>query len=160
VEVFLESTTLDNAQMVYDFGLMKGGMQDLIESFDHSVTLWDRDDEGYIAAMKKYSDRWVQLPVSPTAEQFARVIFLMVDLLLMSTVFVNGEGKISVNSVIVHETDRGCAKAEDKDAYSEAMGIINLNDIVFSEAVTEDWSDSDLWSKIMHGKKITNPKVV
>jgi 6-pyruvoyltetrahydropterin/6-carboxytetrahydropterin synthase len=146
--------------MVYDFGLMKGGMQDLIESFDHSVTLWNKDDEGYIAAMKKYSDRWVELPVSPTAEQFARVIFLMVDLLLTNTIFTNGEGKINVNSVIIHETDRGYAKAEAKDAYSEVMGIINLNDIVFSKSVMEDWSQGDLWNKIMHGKKITNPKVV
>ncbi|MDR0666415.1 MAG: 6-carboxytetrahydropterin synthase [Campylobacteraceae bacterium] len=159
-EILLESTTLDNAQMVYDFGLMKGGMQDLIESFDHSVTLWNKDDEGYIAAMKKYSDRWVELPVSPTAEQFARVIFLMVDLLLTNTIFTNGEGKINVNSVIIHETDRGYAKAEAKDAYSEVMGIINLNDIVFSKSVMEDWSQGDLWNKIMHGKKITNPKVV
>ncbi|MDR2635945.1 MAG: 6-carboxytetrahydropterin synthase [Campylobacteraceae bacterium] len=159
VEVLLEATTLDNAQMVYDFGLMKSGMQDLIESFDHSVTLWDKDDKGYIAAMKKYSDRWVELPVSPTAEQFARVIFLMVDLLLTNTVFVNGEGKISVNSIIVHETDRGYAKADAKDTYSEVMGIINPNNIVFSGGVKEDWGDGDLWSKITSGKKITNPKI-
>jgi 6-pyruvoyltetrahydropterin/6-carboxytetrahydropterin synthase len=160
VEVLFESTTLDNAQMVYDFGLMKGGMQDLIESFDHSVTLWNKDDEGYIAAMKKYSDRWVELPVSPTAEQFARIIFLMVDLLLTNTVFVNGEGKISVNSVIVHETDRGYAKAEVKDVYSEVMGTISPNDIVFSKGVMEDWSDNDLWRKILSGKQIINPKIV
>ena len=110
--------------------------------------------------MKRYSDRWVELPVSPTAEQFARVIFLMVDLLLINTIFTNEEGKINVNSVIIHETDRGYAKAEAKDAYSEVMGIINLNDIVFSKSVMEDWSQGDLWNKIMHGKKITNPKVV
>ncbi|MDR1008290.1 MAG: 6-carboxytetrahydropterin synthase [Campylobacteraceae bacterium] len=160
VEVFLEATTLDNAQMVYDFGLMKGGMQDLIESFDHSVTLWDKDDKGYIEAMKKYSDRWVELPVSPTAEQFARVIFLIVDLLLVNTVFVNGEGKISVNSIIVHETDRGYAKVEAKDVYSEIMGIINPNNIIFSKGVMEDWTDCDLWNKVLNGEKIINPKIV
>ncbi|MDR1614123.1 MAG: 6-carboxytetrahydropterin synthase [Campylobacteraceae bacterium] len=160
IEVLFESKNLDDAQMVYDFGLMKGYMQDLIESFDHSVTLWNKDDAGYIAAMKKYSDRWVELPVSPTAEQFARVIFLMVDLLLTNTVFTNGEGKIAVNSVIVHETDRGYAKADVEDAYSETMGIINPNNIVFSTGVREDWGDIDLWNKILNSEQFINPKTI
>ncbi|MDR2790634.1 MAG: 6-carboxytetrahydropterin synthase [Campylobacteraceae bacterium] len=160
VEALFESKSLDNAQMIYDFGLMKGNMQDLIESFDHSVTLWNKDDAGYIAAMKRYSDRWVELPVSPTAEQFARVIYLMVDLLLTNTVFTNGEGKITVNSIVVHETDRGYAKADSADTYSEAMGIINPNNIIFSMGVREEWGDIDLWSKILSGEQFTNPKII
>ncbi|MDR2081956.1 MAG: 6-carboxytetrahydropterin synthase [Campylobacteraceae bacterium] len=160
VEVLFESKSLDNAQMVYDFGLMKGNIKDLIESFDHCVTLWNKDDAGYIAAMKKYSDRWVELPVSPTAEQFARVIYLMVDLLLTNTLFTNGEGKIIVNSVIVHETDKGYARADSSDAYSESMGIINPNSIIFSMGVREDWGDIDLWNKILSGEQFVNPKIV
>ena len=30
---------LDNGQMVYDFGLMKQNMKDLVECFDHTITL-------------------------------------------------------------------------------------------------------------------------
>jgi 6-pyruvoyltetrahydropterin/6-carboxytetrahydropterin synthase len=146
--------------MVYDFGLMKLHMQDLIESFDHSITLWSKDDKGYIDAMKKYSDRWVELPVNPTAEQFARVIFLLIDLLLSKTVFANGEGKININSVIVHETDSGYAKADSKDAYSNILGIINPNDIVFSDAVKEDWHNPKLWQKILNSENIINPKSI
>jgi 6-pyruvoyltetrahydropterin/6-carboxytetrahydropterin synthase len=146
--------------MVYDFGLMKTHMQDLIESFDHSITLWSKDDKGYIDAMKKYSDRWVELPVNPTAEQFARVIFLLIDLLLSRTVFTNGEGKIGINSVIVHETDSGYAQADSKDAYSDSLGVINPNDIAFSEAVKEDWRDSKLWQKILNGENIVNPRLI
>ncbi|MDR1554941.1 MAG: 6-carboxytetrahydropterin synthase [Campylobacteraceae bacterium] len=160
VEVLFESDSFDNAQMVYDFGLMKIHMQDLIESFDHSITLWSKDDENYVSTMKKYSDRWVELPVNPTAEQFARVIFLLTDLLLSRTVFTNGEGKININSVIVHETDSGYAKANSKDAYSESLGIINPNTIFFSDAVKEDWHDSKLWQKILNGENIINPKFV
>ncbi|MDR3177389.1 MAG: 6-carboxytetrahydropterin synthase [Campylobacteraceae bacterium] len=160
VEVLFESDSFDNAQMVYDFGLMKTHMQDLIESFDHSITLWSKDDKGYIDAMKKYSDRWVELPVNPTAEQFARVIFLLIDLLLSRTVFTNGEGKIGINSVIVHETDSGYAQADSKDAYSDSLGVINPNDIAFSEAVKEDWRDSKLWQKILNGENIVNPRLI
>jgi 6-pyruvoyltetrahydropterin/6-carboxytetrahydropterin synthase len=160
VEILFESDSFDDAQMVYDFGLMKTHMQDLVESFDHSITLWNKDDKGYVAAMKKYSDRWVELPVNPTAEQFARVIFLLVDLLLSKTVFVNGEGRININSVIVHETDSGYAQANSKDAYSESLGMINPNDIIFSNAVKEDWYDTKLWQKILNGESIVNPKSV
>jgi len=71
VEVLLESDYLDNGQMVYDFGLMKLYISDLIDSFDHAITLWSGDDKGYIEAMKKYSQRWVELPVSPSAENLA-----------------------------------------------------------------------------------------
>ncbi len=44
VEVLFESKYLDNGQMVYDFGLMKRGMKELIDSFDHGVAIWDGDD--------------------------------------------------------------------------------------------------------------------
>jgi 6-pyruvoyltetrahydropterin/6-carboxytetrahydropterin synthase len=146
--------------MVYDFGLMKTNIQDLIESFDHSITLWSKDDKGYVEAMKKYSDRWVELPVNPTAEQFSRVIFIMVDILLSRTIFTNGEGKVKIDSVIVHETDNGYAKANSKDAYSEVLGIINPNAISFSPAVKEEWREPELWQKILDGKNFTNPKFI
>ena len=77
VELLFESNFLDSGQMVYDFGLMKQNMKALIDSFDHGVTIWSGDDKEYIADMKKHSQRWVELPVSPSCEQFSRVIFLM-----------------------------------------------------------------------------------
>jgi 6-pyruvoyltetrahydropterin/6-carboxytetrahydropterin synthase len=43
VEVLFESNFLDNAQMVYDFGLMKQNIYDLVEMFDHAVTIWIQD---------------------------------------------------------------------------------------------------------------------
>jgi len=82
VEVLFQSNFLDNGQMVYDFGLMKQNMKDLIESFDHAIALWSGDDVAFINDMKKHSQRWVELPVSPSAEQFSRVIFLLIDKLL------------------------------------------------------------------------------
>jgi len=83
VEVLLESNYLDNGQMVYDFGLTKLYIKELIDSFDHSITLWSGDEKSYIEDMKKHSQRWVELPVSPSAEQFSRVIFLMVERVLV-----------------------------------------------------------------------------
>ena len=109
VEVLFESKYLDRGQMVYDFGLMKRGMKELIDSFDHAVAIWSGDVSEYIEAMQSHSSRWVLLPVSPSCEQFARVIFLMIDALLGSTSMINGERGVKLHSIIVQETDTGYA---------------------------------------------------
>ncbi len=156
IELLFESNFLDNAQMVYDFGLMKQNMKSFIDCFDHAVTIWDQDEPKYIAEMKKYSDRWVQLPVSPSAEQFSRVIFVMIDRILKLTETVNGEREVKLNSIIVHETDTGYAQCFAEDAYSQNMGVIDLETIVFSDEIKSDWSDTQLWEKIKRGDKFKN----
>lgn len=160
VEVLFESKYLDHGQMVYDFGLMKQGMKELIDSFDHGVAIWDGDDQSYIEAMKAHSNRWVVLPVSPSCEQFSRVLFLMLDRLLSLTQTINGERGVKLNSIIVHETETGYAQAFEEDAYSELMGTISLESIHFSDEVKEGWSDSRLWDKILSGESFINPKTI
>jgi len=160
VEILFESKYLDHGQMVYDFGLMKQGMKALIDSFDHAVALWSGDDASYVSDMKKHSNRWVELPVSPSAEQFSRVIYLMIDALLKGTRMVNGERGVRLHSVIVHETDTGYAQAFENDAYSEMMGMIPLESIRFSDEVREGWGIPDLWEKILSGEVFVNPKDV
>lgn len=160
VELLFESNFLDNGQMVYDFGLMKQNMKALVESFDHGVTIWDGDDKEYIKDMKKHSQRWVELPVSPSCEQFSRIIFVMIDRLLQLTNSVNGEKEVKLNSVIVHETDTGYAQAFSYDAYSKNMGYIELDSIIFSDEVKNNWADAKLWEKIKRGESFINPTSV
>ena len=160
VEVLFESDYLDNGQMVYDFGLMKQGIKELMDSFDHAIALWDGDDETYIADMKSHSNRWVQIPVSPSAEQFSRLIFVMVDKLFWFTKTVNGEKMVRLASIIVHETDTGYAQCFRGDAYSEKMGLIELEKIVFSDEVRAGWSDPLLWEQVKSGEGFTNPTTV
>jgi 6-pyruvoyltetrahydropterin/6-carboxytetrahydropterin synthase len=144
--------------MVYDFGLTKGMIKELIDSFDHATALWSGDDRAYLEDIKKHSLRWVELPVSPSAEQFSRVIFLMVDKVINQTKMVNGEKNVSVHSVIVHETDTGYAQGFREDAFSELMGKIELKDIRFSDQVKAEWSDSEMWDKLLKEEIFTNPK--
>jgi 6-pyruvoyltetrahydropterin/6-carboxytetrahydropterin synthase len=160
VELLFASNFLDNGQMVYDFGLMKQNMKDLVESFDHAITLWNRDDATYRTDMKKHSERWVELPVSPSAEQFSRVIFVMIDKLLSLTSTSNGEKEVVLHSVIVHETQSGYAQCFEDDAYSEQMGGINLNEIVFSQAVREAFHDKNLYEKLLNDTPFINPHSV
>lgn len=160
VELLFASNFLDHGQMVYDFGLMKQNMKALVESFDHAVAIWSGDDAGYKADMKKHSLRWVELPVSPSAEQFARVIFVLIDRLLHLTSCVNGEKEVRLQSVIVHETDTGYAQAFHEDAYSVHMGLIDLAQIVFSDAVQDEWRDKELFAKMKRGERFINPAEV
>lgn len=160
VEVLLESNYLDHGQMVYDFGLTKLYIKEMIDSFDHAITLWSEDDLEYRDAMKRYSNRYIELPVSPSAEQFARVIYLICEQILSSTQMQNGEREVKLQSIIVHETQTGYAQAFREDAHSLLMGEISLEDIVFSEQIVSEWSDNTLWKKIVMKEELFTPRSV
>ena len=160
VEVKFSSNYLDNGQMVYDFGLMKEHLKDLVEMFDHAITIWSGDSEAYKTDMKKHSARWVELPVSPSAEQFSRVVFLMIERLMQLTNTINGEKEVKLHSVRVHETDTGYAECFVEDAHNEMMGAVRLKDISLSEAIKDDFKDRQLWEKLLRGERFTNPEAV
>lgn len=160
IEVLLESNYLDNGQMVYDFGLTKRSIKEMIDAFDHAITLWSKDDAAYLEAMKTYSNRWIELPVSPSAEQFSRVIYLIVERILACTGMQNGERNVTLHSIIVHETETGYAQGFKEDAHSELMGSIRLEEIVFSPQVQSEWSDPELWEKLLAQECIQNPAKV
>lgn len=157
VELILEANALDNGQMVYDFGLLKGHIADLIDSFDHAIAFWDKDAADYIEAVKRFSARWVQLPVSPSAEQFSRVIFFWADAILRNTQMQNQEGNVSVYSVIVHETATGYAQCFAADVGNAKMGALNLSNFAFSSEVQKGWSDPALWNKLVARTPFVNP---
>jgi len=166
VEVILQGDghNLDNGQMLYDFGLMKGTIKDFIDSFDHAITLWADDSDSYVTDMIAHSARWISLPVSPSAEQFARFFYLLVERVLENTDTNNGEAAIGVHSVIVHETDTGYAEAELGDVYSgfeegEMIPFMDLSEVVFSDQVMIEWSDPDMFDKLLNKVPFVNPVV-
>ncbi|AXI02784.1 6-pyruvoyl trahydropterin synthase family protein [Aquirhabdus parva] len=159
VELILEAHRLDHGQMVYDFGLLKGQIRDIIDSFDHAICFWNQDDEGYIASCKQYSARWISLPVSPSAEQFSRFFFFLADTILRQTITHNGEGDVTVHSVIVHETATGYAQCFRADVENEQMGLLKLQDFEFSEQVQIEWADPQMFEKMKQGLTFENPLV-
>jgi len=133
----LYSDSLDRGHMVYDFGLLKDLLAGLVDSFDHSIIFWDKDDPKYIEVVKKFSARWVSLPVNPTAEQLALVFFTMADHLLKVVHKQNGESpRLQVIAVTIHETDSGSATAEWGDLNDGIIPPIDIKKILYSEAVT------------------------
>lgn len=157
-EVLLQSDYLDNAGMVYDFGLMKLAIADIIDSFDHTTTIWEKDEQDYKNMVKKFSTRWIEIPFNPSAEQFSRVIFVLIDKLLELTDMQNGEKGVCLHSIIIHETDSGYAQCFKKDAYSEIMGKFDIKDIKFSEQIQKEWKNPQMLDQICSNLKFTNPK--
>ena len=159
VELILKASKLDHGQMVYDFGLLKGVIKELFDSFDHAICFWQNDSAEYIQACKTFSARWVALPVSPSAEQFSRIFFYLAQQVLKSTETQNGEGDVEVYSVIVHETDTGYAQRFLEDIQNTQMGELDLESIEFSEQVRLEWSDPEMYEQLKQGAKFQNPKV-
>jgi len=141
VEVFLKSNKLDNGFMVYDFGLLKTYIQDIIDSFDHCITLWKNDDQNFINDMIKYSDRYVIVPFSPSAESFALMLHYLITQILSITEFKNNEDNVYCSSVRIHETDTGYAESEIQDliTYDLVNNKTFIDDFYFSPSIQSDW---------------------
>lgn len=132
VEVFITSDRLDNGYMVMDFCRLDK-VKDFIESFDHTYSLWNREDEEFKAFIYKYNRRVAEIPISPSAEGYALMFFYAIDQILQNTERINGEGHIQLHSVRVHETATGYA-----EAFREDLKLVRfeMKDIRFTEAIT------------------------
>lgn len=152
-ELLLEADRLDRGQMVYDFGLLQRQTRDFLDGFDHATLFWERESPAFARAIREHSRRWVQLPVSPSAEQLARVIFVGARALLERTVRANGDAAARVHSVVLHETETGYAQCSRADADSRRMGRIPLARVVFSAAVRSEWADPRMWEALLAGRR-------
>jgi 6-pyruvoyltetrahydropterin/6-carboxytetrahydropterin synthase len=157
IEVFLESNFLDNAQMVYDFGLMKSTIKQFVDSMDHCYLLCSQDSEEFKSFIKSTCDRWIELPFNPSAEMLSMFIFSGVSRILENTIFKNGEDYVRVNSVRYSETDTGYAECNIMDV-TRYNNVIDFDSIIYSEGVTKDWSN-DLKSLIYDDETVCNPIV-
>lgn len=155
IEVFLESTQLDNAQMVYDFGLMKTTIKQFIDSMDHCYLLCSHDSGEFKDFIKSNCDRWIELPFNPSAEMLSMFVFSGIQKILNNTCKNNGEGDIQPYAVRYSETVTGYAECNAMDVvrYND---IIDFDNIVYSEGVTKDWSH-DLHAIIYNNGTAHNP---
>lgn len=131
VEVFITSDKLDRGYMVMDFVLLDKVKQ-MIDRFDHTYALWDQEEEELKQFVYRYNTRVAEIPVSPSAEGYALLFFVLIDDILSNTIFSNGEGHVSLRSVRVHETATGYA-----EAFREDLQLVDftLQDIRFSETI-------------------------
>ncbi len=155
VEIFIHSNKLDRGYMVVDFILLDK-IKELVQSFDHSYSLWDGESREFKDFIYLYNKRVAEIPVSPSAEGYALLFFYVSDAILKNTIFKNGEGTIKLHSVRVHETVTGYAEVFRED---EALIDFGLNDIHFSPGIQEEWQDPDWFKKLKTQTPFVNPDV-
>lgn len=156
VDIFLETDKLDNGQMVYDFGLLKNEFKTIVDSFDHTEIFWSMESDAYKESIKLFSERWVELPVSPSAEMLSLIFLKIFTEIINTTTFSNGEGNIIVSGVRLHETRTGWAESSIEDLQTFGLDI-DLQDISFSDAVKIDWNDSNMYNNIIGSNPNPNP---
>ena len=159
VEVFLTSRGLDRGGMVLDFGLLKREVGMVLDAFDHSTLVWDRDNQEYIDAVSKFSERVIMMPFTPSAESLSILLFMLIDSVLKNTVFKNGEKMVKLKSGRVWETETGWAEADsfDVQGYNDPQGLLKRF-VPSSSIIEESWGDRDLIQEIMEGKKYYMPE--
>lgn len=139
VELVFESKDLDNAQMVMDFGLMKGAIKDFIDSMDHCYLLCNKDKEDFKTFIKGSCDRYIEMPFNPSAEMLSVWIFATVDRIISRTKFANGEHKPKLVEVVYHETASGSAECSREDF--EHLWKYNYMEVEYSDGVVKDWKE-------------------
>ncbi len=146
VEVFFTSNKLDNGYMILDFGLTKKHIKNIIDSFDHAYSLWSQETDEFKNFFKTNSQRWIEMPVSPSAEIYSLLFLKFIDHILKNTRFSNGEGDVQVSSVRVHETETGYA-----EAFVSDMDLIELDikKVVFSDEIVNEWKNKNELLKIL-----------
>lgn len=144
VEVFITSDHLDRGYMVMDFSLLHR-VKLLIDSFDHSYSLWDQEPDDFKQFIYRYNRRVAEIPVSPSAEGYALLLFFLIDRVLLHTSFHNGEANVRLHAVRVHETATGYAEASRDD-----LRLVRFTpaDVHFSPAIQQDWPDTDWWTRL------------
>ena len=162
VEVKFTASALDNGQMVVDFGLLKGTIKDVVDSFDHAYSLWDREKKDFGDFIGTHSDRYIIMPVSPTAEMYSLMFFAVIREIIRKTQFNNGEYGVKLHSVRVHETDTGWAESFEQDFYDFWNGRYRIASIQFSDGIKREWKDPLMWDKLLDINNrfpFVNPKV-
>ena len=156
VEVFISSNKLDKGFMVIDFILLDI-VKEFIDSFDHSYSLWNKESDEFKDFIYKYNSRVAEIPVSPSAEGYSLMFYLVIDKILKNMILKNGEGKISLNAVRVHETASGYAEVSEEDRH---LMDFDLQDIIFSEGIGLEWKNKNWWNMLKQEKKFENPEVI
>lgn len=115
------SNNVDNAGMVMDFGLIKDTIKKFIMLFDKSVLIWKKDNPEYIDFVKQTTDRWIEIPFSPSAEQLSAMYTYALTYFTKAIQFSNNEKGVKYLYTVYHETRTGRAKTTINDANTLIM---------------------------------------
>ena len=85
------------------------------------------------------------------------MFFFVIDRIIKNTVFNNGEKFVSLDAVRVHETATGYAESSREDL--ESLWKWDLEDIIISQPIMDEWKDSYMWSRLIENDPFINPSI-
>lgn len=116
VEVFFASDVLDEHNMVVDFGKVSSMIKTyLMNTYDHALIMPEAKPEEYswkhyLDNLRPFNSNLYIVSENPTAEFFAKQMFLKIEELVSQVIQPNNERNFHVRAVRFHETDTGYAE--------------------------------------------------
>lgn len=111
VEVLFASDVLDENNMVIDFGHISSMIKMyLMSEYDHALIMPRTMDPEYISTLQKFNAKLFLTDENPTAEYFAKKMFLAIEALVEKVIPVENERNFHLRAVRFHETDTGYAE--------------------------------------------------
>lgn len=170
LELFVSGPSPDKGQMLVDFTKLKEYIGPFVDSFDHSIMLWDEDrkDVNYVGNTeiefyRKYNDRYIIAPFNSTAEMQAKMFLTFSSQMIrylcrfhkgfVTDTQAHPQAYPTVTSVRVHETDTGYAEAFATD-YCE-FPPVRLHEIEFSPGIVFSWPPE---FRAVYNKLVENSK--
>ena len=139
-ELFLRADRPNPAMMVSDFKAVKDiGINDLFDSFDHAVMVWDKDPRAEIID-RINPDRHLVVPFNPTAEMLAKACFTVCQSILDVSPKASGEVDARVARVIVHETETGYGLYDESDVGKDGFAPVNFPAWRISDGIRRLWT--------------------
>lgn len=134
LELYFKSynNSLNSAWMIIDFWRIKDLIFDFIDSFDHSVLLWDNEKKEVIEFFKSNFERVIVFNHNSSAEEQVRAFFWIIQWRLNSVLWWN----ILLDEAILWETESGSASFTLLD-YKNDLKI--LPRFKFSSKILKDW---------------------
>jgi len=109
VELFFSSESLDQNNMVVDFGEISSKIKTyLMDMFDHALFMPNTLDKQYLDTLGEFNEKLTIVDENPTAEYFARLMFLQITELLNKGTEPTNHWHLK--KVRFHETESGYAE--------------------------------------------------
>jgi 6-pyruvoyltetrahydropterin/6-carboxytetrahydropterin synthase len=104
VELFFKDKSLNDDDMVVDFGKIDSLVGEYINSWDHALVMSNLMDPYYLEMLTKFNKKLIITPYNPTAEAMAKDMYSHILNLLANKDVPN------ISSLRLHETDTGYAE--------------------------------------------------
>lgn len=133
VQIFFESNELNSSGMIIDFKKIGKLLEKLIDKFDHSLIVCERDP--IIKYLETITKRYIILPYEPTCENLSIILFLFIKKMLNE----EKESDVSFQNLILYKVKL----YETETNFIECLGKLssiteyNLNEIKFSEELNK-----------------------